>query len=265
MAPLVSAVTIVSDGERFLAEAIESVLGQTYSNLELVIVDDGSTDRSAEIAERFVRAAPDRVRLVRHVDGGTRGMSAARAFGVRTTQGELIGFLDADDVWLPEKIVEQVAVLEAHPTAGMVYGRTQMWHSWDSNTARSDYFYDLGVEPDRLYPPLRLVPKLLENRAQSPTTGPKSAVSETATSPLAPYRLASASGRAHAWERSGPEGSTHAPARRASAILPVRVDRADRHGLSRLARRLEACIRRAAEAAIASAGTDTTSRSNDSQ
>jgi glycosyltransferase involved in cell wall biosynthesis len=168
--PLVSAVTIVRDGERFLAEAIDSVLGQTYRNLELVVVDDGSTDHSAEIAERFARAAPDRVRLVRHADGGSRGMSAARTRGVRAARGELIGFLDADDVWLPAKIAEQVAVLDAHPSVGMVYGRTQMWYSWDSNAARSDYIYDLGVAPDRLYPPLRLLPGLLENRVQSPTT-----------------------------------------------------------------------------------------------
>jgi glycosyltransferase involved in cell wall biosynthesis len=73
-------------------------------------------------------------------------------------------------VWLPEKIAEQVDVLEAHREAGMVYGRTQMWHSWDARAARSDWFYDLGVEPDRLYPPLRLLPQLLENRAQTPTT-----------------------------------------------------------------------------------------------
>jgi glycosyltransferase involved in cell wall biosynthesis len=168
--PLVSAVTIVRDGERFLAEALDSILGQTYGNLDIVVVDDGSTDRSVEIAGRFVRAAPDRVRLVSHADGGTHGMSAARALGVRTAQGDLIGFLDADDMWLPEKIAEQVAVLESHPTAGMVYGRTQMWHSWDASAARSDYFYDLGVEPDRLYAPLRLLPQLLENRVQSPTT-----------------------------------------------------------------------------------------------
>jgi glycosyltransferase involved in cell wall biosynthesis len=168
--PLVSAVTIVRDGERFLGEAIDSVLGQTYRNLELVVVDDGSTDHSAEIAERFARDAPDRVRLVRHADGGSHGMSAARTLGVRAAHGELIGFLDADDVWLPDKIAEQVAVLDAHPAAGMVYGRTQMWYSWDANAARSDYFYDLGVAPDRLYPPLRLLPRLLENRVQSPTT-----------------------------------------------------------------------------------------------
>jgi glycosyltransferase involved in cell wall biosynthesis len=170
LAPLVSAVTIVRDCERFLAEALDSVLGQTYSSIELVIVDDDSTDRSAEIAERFVRAAPDRVRLVRTAEGATRGMSAARNLGVRAARGDLIGFLDADDLWRSEKVAEQVAVLDAHPTAGMVYGRTQMWHSWDSNAARGDYFYDLGVESDRLYPPLGLLPQLLENRAQSPTT-----------------------------------------------------------------------------------------------
>jgi glycosyltransferase involved in cell wall biosynthesis len=170
VAPLVSAVTIVRDGERFLAEALESALGQSYNDLELVVVDDGSTDRSAEIAKRYVDSAPDRIRLVRHPDPSSRGMSAARALGVRFAQGDVIGFLDADDVWLPQKIAEQVAALEAHPAAGMVYGRTQMWHSWDPNAGRSDYFYDLGVEPDRLYPPLRLLPQLLENRAQAPTT-----------------------------------------------------------------------------------------------
>src|SRR5919108_312238 len=106
--PLVSAVTIVRDGERFLAEAIDSVLGQTYRNLELVVVDDGSTDHSAEIAERFARAAPDRVRLVRHADGGSRGMSAARTRGVRAARGELIGFLDAD-VSVDEEVAAALA------------------------------------------------------------------------------------------------------------------------------------------------------------
>jgi glycosyltransferase involved in cell wall biosynthesis len=168
--PLVSAVTIVRDGERFLGEAIDSVLGQTYRNLELVVVDDGSTDRSAEIAARFSRAEPDRVRLVQHGDGGTRGMSAARTLGVDATRGELIGFLDADDVWLPDKIQEQVTLLKTHTGAGMIYGRTQMWYSWDPNAVRRDFFHELGVEPDRLYPPIRLLPQLLENRVQSPTT-----------------------------------------------------------------------------------------------
>ena len=168
--PTVSAVTIVRDGERFLAEAIESVLAQTYRELELVVVDDGSTDRSAEIAERFVSAEPDRVRLVHHARGGSLGMSAARTLGVEEARGELIGFLDADDVWLSDKIADQAAILQAYPMAGMVYGRTQMWYGWDANAKRADFFYELGVEPDRVYPPLSLLPQLLENRFQSPTT-----------------------------------------------------------------------------------------------
>ena len=116
--PLVSAVTIVRDGERFLAEALDSMLGQSYSNLEHRRCRRRVDRPEREIAERFVRAAPDRVQLVRQPDGRTRGMSAARALGVRTAQGELIGFLDADDVWLPEKIGEQVAVLKSYPTRG---------------------------------------------------------------------------------------------------------------------------------------------------
>ena len=82
--------TIVRNGEQFLAEALESALGQSYSDLELVVVDDGSTDRSAEIAERYVNAAPDRVRLVRHPDHSSRGMSATRSLGVRIAQGDFI-------------------------------------------------------------------------------------------------------------------------------------------------------------------------------
>jgi Glycosyl transferase family 2 len=76
-------------------------------------------------------------------------MSAAGTLGARVARGDYIGFLDADDMRLPEKIAEQVDALEAHPEAGMVYGRTQMWHSWDPNAARSDHSFDLGVEPER--------------------------------------------------------------------------------------------------------------------
>ena len=107
--PLVSAVTIVRDGERFLAEAIDSVLRQTYPNLELVVVDDGSTDRSAEIADRVARARAGTHPARSARRRGKPRMSAARTLGVQTTRGGLIAFLDADDVWLPDKIAEQVA------------------------------------------------------------------------------------------------------------------------------------------------------------
>jgi glycosyltransferase involved in cell wall biosynthesis len=112
--PLVSAVIAVHDGERFLGEAIASVLAQTYEPLECVVVDDGSSDRSPEIAV----AAGERVRLVRQP---RRGAAAARNAGARAARGELLAFLDADDVWEPEKIERQVALFRERPELGFVY------------------------------------------------------------------------------------------------------------------------------------------------
>src|SRR5262249_14348024 len=96
--PLVSAVMVVLDGERFIEEAIRSILDQTYPALELVVVDDGSTDSSAEIVDRLATEATVEVRLVRHPGGARHGMSASRNLGVEQSRGELVAFLDADDV-----------------------------------------------------------------------------------------------------------------------------------------------------------------------
>jgi glycosyltransferase involved in cell wall biosynthesis len=169
--PLVSAVIVVRDGERFLEEAITSVVSQTYEAWELIVVDDGSTDSSPAIVRRFAERRPDRIRLVAHPGHANLGISASRNLGVRHSSGELIGFLDSDDVWVPEKTSEQVAILAHHPQAAMVYGRTQMWHSWASQPGGpKDFFYDLGVVPERLYGPMELLPMLLRNEAQTPTT-----------------------------------------------------------------------------------------------
>jgi glycosyltransferase involved in cell wall biosynthesis len=169
--PLVSAVIVVRDGERFLEEAIRSVVSQTYQAWELIVVDDGSTDSSPAVVRRLAERRPGRIRLVAHPGHTNLGMSASRNLGVRHSSGELVGFLDSDDVWLPEKTTEQVAILARHPEAAMVYGRTQMWHSWDSRPAPpKDFFFDLGVVPERLYGPLELLPVLLKNEAQTPTT-----------------------------------------------------------------------------------------------
>ena len=170
MAPRVSIITIFLDEERFLAEAIASVKAQTFDDWELLLVDDGSTDRSKTIAREAVAAEPSRIRYLQHPGGANRGMSASRNRGVAEAKGELIAFIDGDDVWLPEKLAEQVAVLDAEPEAEMVYGRTLIWHSWDPAAVQPDYFYPLGVEPNRLYRPPQLFPVLVRNRAQTPTT-----------------------------------------------------------------------------------------------
>jgi glycosyltransferase involved in cell wall biosynthesis len=168
--PQVSGIIIVLNGEDYIAEAIDSVLAQDFDDWELLIVDDGSTDRTSDIARSYVDAHPQRIRLLRHADKGNHGMSATRNLGITEARGEYVAFLDADDVWLPTKLSEQVQLLDSHPTAALVYGCTLIWNEWDSGSGRSDYFYSLGVAPDALYEPPRLFHQLLENVHQTPTT-----------------------------------------------------------------------------------------------
>jgi glycosyltransferase involved in cell wall biosynthesis len=114
---VVSVVVPVYNGERFLAECLDSLVAQDYPAVEIVVVDDGSTDGSAAIAERY-----DGVRVLRraHV-----GLAATRNAGVRATTGSLIGFCDADDWWKPQKASAQVAYLEAHPEVDIALCRLE--------------------------------------------------------------------------------------------------------------------------------------------
>jgi glycosyltransferase involved in cell wall biosynthesis len=170
-APRVSVITIFLNEERFLGEAIASVRAQTCADWELVLVDDGSRDRSAAIARASVEADPRRIRYLRHPGGANRGMSASRNLGLAHARGEMVAFLDGDDIWLAGKLEEQLACFDAAPAAGLVYGRTAIWHSWNrAAAAAQDFFYPLGVAPNRLYAPPRLFNQLMRNRVQTPTT-----------------------------------------------------------------------------------------------
>ncbi len=170
--PLVSSIIIFLNGEQFIVDAIASIFAQTYDNWELLLVDDGSTDKSTEIAQQYAQKYPEKVRYLEHENHQNRGMSASRNLGIKHAKGNYIGFLDADDIWLPQKLEQQVAILNSHPEAAMVYGRTQIWYSWNRNVKDSqiDHFYDLGVEPNTLVKPPSLLLKLLENKCQTPTT-----------------------------------------------------------------------------------------------
>ena len=114
-APRVSVVVPVKDGERYLAEALDSALAQRGPSFEVVVVDDGSTDGTAEIAGRY----GDRIRYVR-VDHG--GAAAARNHAIGIARGELLAFLDADDVWTSGRLALLVAALDADPTVEVVAG-----------------------------------------------------------------------------------------------------------------------------------------------
>jgi glycosyltransferase involved in cell wall biosynthesis len=107
--PLISCVVPVHNGEAHLAQAIDSILAQTHRPIEVVVVDNASTDRSRDIAREY--GPPVRV-MERHSNGGP---AVARAAGVAAAHGELIGFLDHDDLWAPSKLEHQLAHLEGPP------------------------------------------------------------------------------------------------------------------------------------------------------
>lgn len=138
------------NAERFLRDAIETVLGQTFTDWELILVDDGSSDASSAIARQWAGRDP-RIRVLEHPNHENRGMSASRNLGLADARGELIAPLDSDDVWDPRKLEEQVAILRAQPTAALVYGSPVYWRTWDGNSKEGDYVPKLQLETDRLY------------------------------------------------------------------------------------------------------------------
>ena len=168
--PLVTVITIFLNAERFIEEAIESVLGQSYAEWELLLVDDGSTDASTQIALRYAERYPQHVRYFQHDGHENKGISASQNLGIGEAKGEYIAFLDADDVWLPEKLNEQVAILEAHAEAVMIYGRTQYWYSWTGATedARRDLLIEPGVRPDSVISPPALLVGFLRQEIPVP-------------------------------------------------------------------------------------------------
>src|SRR5436190_7580701 len=99
--PLVSIIIPFWNTEKFLQEAIDSVVSQSYENWELLLVDDGSTDLSTEIAQQCAKQNPKKIHCLQHDAHDNRGVSAARNLGIRHAAGEYVCFLDADDVFLP--------------------------------------------------------------------------------------------------------------------------------------------------------------------
>lgn len=118
--PLVSVIIPAFNTARYIAEAIESVLAQTYSRHEIIVSDDGSTDKTREVLEPFKEK-------VRYLYQENRGVSAARNLGVRFAKGDLIAFLDADDVWLPRRLEKQMGFLEKHPDVSMVFADCELF------------------------------------------------------------------------------------------------------------------------------------------
>ena len=134
--PCVSVIIIFLNPGRYLSEAIDSVVGQTFSDWELILVDDGSSDQSTEVALRWARLRPSQIRYVDHPDHANRGMSESRNRGIREARGRYVAFLDADDVYLPQRLAAHVAVLERQPCVAMVQSDQVYWYCWRDRLGR---------------------------------------------------------------------------------------------------------------------------------
>jgi glycosyltransferase involved in cell wall biosynthesis len=129
--PLVSVIVAVFNGERFLGAALDSALDQTYSPVEVIVVDDGSDDASAEVARR---------RGVRVLRRGHRGVSAARNAGIAVARGAFLAFLDSDDLCTPDRLAIQVEHLHRNPHLGFVLARAHIF--LEPGTPRPGWFKD---------------------------------------------------------------------------------------------------------------------------
>lgn len=169
-APAVSVITIFLDAAPFLAEAVDSVRGQTRGDFELLLVDDGSRDGSSEIARAYAARDP-RIRYLEHAGHANLGMSASRNAGLAAARADLIAFVDADDVWLPEKLERQIALLSSSPRAAMVYGPAHYWHA--EAGARGDdprdFVQDVRVAPGALSEPPALAATYLAGPEATPS------------------------------------------------------------------------------------------------
>ena len=129
---LISCIVPVFNGERYLRECLDSILGQSYQPLQVIVVDDGSIDRTAQIVLSYGR----RILLLQQPN---RGSAAAKNQGIRAAEGEYIGFLDADDVWHPEKLGIQMARLRAQTEIDLCFTRFENF--WMPELAEEEQRY----------------------------------------------------------------------------------------------------------------------------
>jgi glycosyltransferase involved in cell wall biosynthesis len=129
-APRVSIIAAAYNGERFLKESLESAFAQDFDSYEVVFVDDGSNDRTAEIAQSFP---------VRYLHQPNQGLPSARNAGLAVARGDVVAFLDDDDVLPPTKLSTQVRYLDEHPETACVLGRVE-------------WVFEDGMEPPQMAP-----------------------------------------------------------------------------------------------------------------
>jgi len=154
MTPRVSVIVPAYNAAVYLPFAIDSVLAQAYSNWEIVIVDDGSTDNTRAAVDAYRPKLHDKLQYIHQPN---RGLPAARNAGMRAARGEFIALLDADDVWLPDRLARGVAAMDSDPRTGLVHARVVRIDAQGTITGQ------LKVEPK--YMSGRIAPYIYTRRA----------------------------------------------------------------------------------------------------
>ncbi len=149
--PFISVIVPFYNMKAFLAEAVEGVLRQSYENWELLLIDDGSTDESAETARAFAEKYSSRIRYFAHDHHMNQGVTVSRNLGLRKAKGKYIALLDADDYWLPEKLAFQARIAQTYPECALIGGASLYWNSWQ-NPEMKDIEIQVGCKTDELVP-----------------------------------------------------------------------------------------------------------------
>ncbi|MDF2713883.1 MAG: hypothetical protein K0R28_808 [Paenibacillus sp.] len=144
--PLVTVITPSYQQGAFIRETIESVLSQNYHNVELIVVDGGSTDHTVDILQKYARKYGEQFRYVSEKD---KGQSNALNKGLAMAQGDIIGWLNSDDTYWPKAIGRAVSTLVKHPEYGLVYGKAD--HTDKDNKHLRPYPVDPGINRARLF------------------------------------------------------------------------------------------------------------------
>ena len=147
LAGLVSVIIPVHNRPAMLREAVASVLGQTYRPIEVVIVDDGSTDETPEVADQLAAANPSEFRVIHQEN---RGPGPAREAGRQSARGAFIQYLDSDDLLRPTKLAAQVQALRDCPDCGVAYGKTRYYGITEE--PRDESLKRTGEQIDRMFP-----------------------------------------------------------------------------------------------------------------
>lgn len=157
-APLISTIIPFLNPGAWLAEAIESVINQTYKNREIILVDDGSVKQDSDIAITYSKKFPGKIFYVEHENHINKGLAISRNVGISKASGELVAFLDADDCWLPNKLLNQLNIFKKFPHVQMICEASCFWYSWKDANAK-DWLEQIGA-PQGIYQPPELMKML---------------------------------------------------------------------------------------------------------